>query len=252
MKASGVTTLDLSLKTKYTSAILAKTIDQSILKPTSTTQDFEEAVKEAKQFGYRSLCVHPCKVNAVKSMLSGTDVLIAVVCDFPHGRGLTNTRVADIKELLKLGVDEIDIVSRYERIREGDLEEFETDTRAVIKAMGGKPLKIILEVDTLTKDQIRNAVKIIGKIVKEEKAKNIIVKTKTGFVDFKMANLDAVHIIKETLEGMDLYAKTIDEIQAGKIGVKASGGVKTKEDAIELLEAGAHILGSSSGAVICS
>lgn len=237
----------------YSPSELAKTFDQSLLRPEkSSTDQIKKAAKDAREFGFRSLVVHPCKVSITKSLLQGTDTLTVAVSDFPHGRGLTKVRVEEVKELFKIGTDEVDIVSRYERLLEGDYKGFEEDLKAVTKATGGNVLKIILEIDLLKEEHIRDATRIIAKIAKEDKGTKLIVKTKTGFTDYIFPNLEAVKIIRKALEETNQYAKTVDELGNGKVGIKASGGIKTKEDAIELLEAGAHILGTSSGEKLAS
>lgn len=225
---------------------LAKTLDHSILKPVSTTQEIKQGTEDAKKYGFRSLVVHPCKASMVKSLLLGSNVLAVSVADFPHGRGLTSVRTAEINELIKLGVDEIDIVSRYERMIEGDYKGFEEDLTQIVNAVGKKILKIILEVDLLGDRLTREAAEIITRIARKNPNARLIVKTKTGFVENKYPNPEAVKVIKDTLDRTNQYARTLDELGNGKIGIKASGGIKTKDDVIALLNLGAHILGTSS------
>ena len=222
---------------------LQKTFDQSILRPELlSVENIKNVTQEALKLGFRAIVVHPCNVELVKSILSGSQVLTVSVCDFPHGRGLTKSRVKDIKEILKLGADEIDIVANYQYLQEGDIRNFKKDLKAVAKSMEEKVLKIILEIDLLSERQVRIAVQTITKIANEENAK-LIIKTKTGFADNKVSNLSAVQIIRKTLEELNQYGED-------KIRIKASGGIRIKEEAIQLLQAGAHILGVSKGAEI--
>lgn len=231
----------------YSDKDLAKTIDHTVLRPTSTTKDIEIGVKSAVENKFRSFVTDPCYAEYLIQKGLTKNVLVASVLDFPHGRDTTQNRVNGIKELLKIGICEIDIVSKYHLILEGNFENFKKDIRAIIKATNGKTLKIILEVDCLTIEQIKKAVNLICEVVKEEKTKNIIIKTKTGFAENKIHNLEVVRLMRKTLEENMLYANEVKEITTGKIGIKASGGIKTREDAISLLDAGAHILGTSSG-----
>ena len=222
---------------------LQKTFDQSILRPELlSVENIKNVTQEALKLGFRAIVVHPCNVELVKSILSGSQVLTVSVCDFPHGRGLTKSRVKDIKEILKLGADEIDIVANYQYLQEGDIRNFKKDLKAVAKSMEGKVLKIILEIDLLSERQVRIAVQTITKIANEENAK-LIIKTKTGFADNKVSNLSAVQIIRKTLEELNQYGED-------KIRIKASGGIRIKEEAIQLLQAGAHILGVSNSSEI--
>ena len=224
---------------------IAKTFDQSILRPELvSTEEIKKVAADALRLGFRGIVVHPCNVELVKGLLANSQVLTISVCDFPHGKGLIKSRVKDIKEILKLGADEIDIVANYEYIKEGDIRNFKKDLKAVAKSMEGKTLKIILEVDLLNEKQIKTATQVISKIANEENAK-LVIKTKTGFTENKFSNLQAIQIIKKTLEELNQYGE-------GKIKIKASGGVRTKQDATQLLEAGAHILGVSKGVEILS
>ncbi len=220
---------------------LQKTFDQSILRPEGlSVENIKNITQEALKLGFRAVVVHPCNVELVKSILTGSQVLTVSVCDFPHGKGLTKSRAKDVKEILKFGADEIDVVANYQYLHEGDVRNFKKDLKAIAKSMEGKVLKIILEVDLLNERQIKTAVQTISKISNEENAK-LIIKTKTGFAENKVSNLSTVQIIRKTLEELNQYGED-------KIRIKASGGIKTKEEANQLLQAGAHILGVSKGA----
>jgi deoxyribose-phosphate aldolase len=234
-----------TLSKTYTKRDLARTFDHSILRPeSSSTNTITRSAELARKEGIRALVVHPCKVSITKRLLEGSGVLTAsVLGDFPQGRGLTNVRVQDVRELLEIGADEIDVVSRYERMIEGDYKGFEEDLTQIVEGVDGKILKIILEVDFLGDRLTREATEIIAKIAREKPVAKLIVKTKTGFAENKYPNLEAVKVIKDTLERTNQYAKTLDELGNGKVGIKASGGAKTREDVVSLLEAGAHIIG---------
>ena len=226
---------------------LAKTFDQSILRPEAvSSEEIKKNVQDAIKYGFRGIVVHPCNVSLVKKLLEGSQVLTISVCDFPHGRGLTKSRVKDVKEILKLGVDEIDIVANYQYLLEESYRNFKKDLKAITKAMDGKILKVILEVDFFNERLLKAATQIICKITDEENANGkLVIKTKTGYVENKVSNLDALRIIKKTLEEQNQYGED-------KIRIKASGGIRTKEEAVQLLEAGAHILGVSKGIELVS
>lgn len=237
-----------NLQKMYTSQFLASTIDHTVLAQTATSKEIEKGVKVSLEKKFRAFVVDPYFASYVKNRFLGSNILTASVLDFPHGRGTTESRTSSVKELLEIGVDEIDIVSKYHLLLEGDGKGFKEDLREIIKSMNGKNLKIILETDYLNLDQIRQAVQVICDLTKEENAKNLIVKTNTGFAkEIKTENLTAVKIIKETLGKNNLYANKIEEISTGKIGIKASRGIKTKDQSISFIEAGAHIIGTSSG-----
>ena len=222
---------------------LNKTFDQSILRPEEvSTENIKNIVSQALKLGFRAVVVHPSNAELVKNLLANSQVLTVSVCDFPHGKGLTKSRVKDVKEILKLGVDEIDVVANYQYLHEGDVRNFKKDLKAIAKSMEGKVLKIILEVDLLNERQIKTATQTVCKIANEENAK-LVIKTKTGFVENKVSNLHAIQVIKKTLEELNQYGED-------KIRIKASGGIRTKEEAHQLIQTGAHILGVSKGAEI--
>lgn len=222
---------------------LQKTFDQSILRPELlSAENIKNITQEALKLGFRAVVVHPCNVELVKGILINSQVLTVSVCDFPHGKGLTKSRAKDVKEILKLGADEIDVVANYQYLQEGDVRNFKKDLKAITKSMEGKVLKIILEVDLLNERQIRTATQTICKVANEENAK-LVIKTKTGFIENKTSNLSAIQIIRRTLEELNQYGED-------KIRIKASGGIRTKEEALQLLQAGAHMLGVGKGAEI--
>lgn len=232
----------------YTKSELAKTIDYTILKSTATKAEIKQGAEVAKKHGLRSLVVREYYGAFIRDLLKGTDVLSCVVCDFPDGMDSTERRAKKVRELFDEGNNDVDIVSKYHLLLDNDKEGFKYDTRAIIKAASNRTFKIILETDYLNnKDLIKTATNLICEIVKEEKAEGVIIKTNTGYATNEFSNLTAVKAIKETLEKHGLYAKNIEEIKEGKIGIKASRGCKTKQDAIELLNSGAHIIGTSSG-----
>lgn len=217
---------------------LAKTFDQSILRPESLSNDeIKRVCEEAKTYGFRGVVVHPCNVSLVKELLTGSNVLTISVCDFPHGKGLIKSRAKDIKEIIKLGADEIDIVANYQYLIDDDYRSFKKDLKTCAKEMENKTLKVILEVDYIKDRHIKVAVEAICKIANEE-SKKLIVKTKTGFAEPHVQNIDALRVIKKTLETNNMY---------GKIQIKTSGGIRTREEAVSLLQAGAHILGVGKG-----
>lgn len=226
--------------------LLIKSIDQSLLKITTTTSDVRTEAKKTLEFGFRAFVVHPCNLKLAKSILKDSEVLLASVSDFPHGRSILNSRTSEVKEIITLGADEIDIVSSYQLLLDNDFNDYRNDLSEISKitSENNKTLKIILEVDLLTGELITTATEIISEIAVKNNIENkIIIKTKTGYAERKLENIDAVKLIKGSLDKNKL---------SDKILIKASGGIKTKEDCITLIQAGASILGTSSGVEIIS
>ncbi|MBI3591500.1 MAG: deoxyribose-phosphate aldolase [Candidatus Melainabacteria bacterium] len=232
----------------YTPQYLANTIDHTLLRSTATKEEIRQGAEVSKKHGFRSFVVREYYGPFVKGLLKGSNVLTCVVCDFPDGMSLTDIRKENVKSLFEKGMDDVDIVSKYHLLLDNDFSGFEEDIRAVVEAASDRTFKIILETDYLNNEElIKTATDIICKVVKEIKAKNVIIKTNTGYAKNEFSNLIAVKAIKERLEKHGLYADKIEEISLGKIGIKASARIKKREDGIQLLEAGAHILGTSSG-----
>lgn len=239
----------------YTNRELANVIDHTVLKQNATEKDIRLGAEAALKHDFRAFVVEPHYAAFVirNKLLTKSNVFCASVCDFPKAGSTTEMRVSMIKALLNLGVNEIDVVSKYYLLLDGKYYEYKRDLEEVIKAIQGKTLKIILECDYLNEEQIRRATEIICEIAKKEEAKQLIVKTNTGFAkEVKTENIDALRYIKETLEKHGLYAEKIEDIVEGKIGIKVSARVKTKDAVITLLNAGAHIIGTSSGEEILS
>ena len=236
--------------TTYTRKTLANMIDHTVLKQNATEKDIRSGASSAIQRDFRAFVVEPHHAAFVirQKLLAKSNVFCAAVCDFPKAGSTTRMRVSMINELLSLGIDEVDIVSKFYLLLNDNYPEYKEDIREVIKAMRGKTLKIILECDYLNEVQIRKATDLICEVAKEEKAKYLIVKTNTGFAkEIKTENTDALRYIKETLEKHGLYAERLEDISNGKIGIKVSARVKTTDSTITLLNAGAHIIGTSSG-----
>ena len=239
-----------STQKAYTKSELAKTIDHTLLKSTATKAEIEQGIAIAKKYNTRSFVVREYYGPLVQDLLIGTNILPCIVCDFPDGMDSTERRAKKVAELFDEGNKDVDIVSKYHFLLDEESAKFnfEADLNAVVKAANNRTFKIILETDYLNDvEKIRTATNIICKVAKKLSAKNLIVKTNTGYAKNEFPNLVAVKTIKETLEKHGLYANKIEEIKEGKIGIKASARIKTHNDAILLLEAGAHILGTSSG-----
>lgn len=203
-------------------------IDHTYLKPEGTLKEIQTLIDEAKTHQFKSVCIQPHFVAFAKEQLSGSAVLVCTVIGFPLGMNTVDTKVYETKKAVQEGADEIDMVGTLRHIKEANYSAYEEEVRAVKKACEGRVLKVILETGALTDDEIRkaSAAAINGGAD--------FVKTSTGFGPGQ-ATVEALKIMAEVAQGK---------------GVKASGGVRTYEDALKMIEAGATRIGTSNGVAI--
>lgn len=205
---------------------MAKMIDHTLLKPDATKAQIETLCHEAVEHHFCSVCVNSGRAQLAKQCISGSDVRLCVVVGFPLGCSVT--KAAEAGAMAQLGADEIDMVLDVGRAKDGDWNAVEDDIRAVRAACPQQVLKVILETCLLTKEEIQKAC---------QAAKNAgadFVKTSTGF-STGGATAEDVILMKKS---------------AGGLKVKASGGIRTYEDACKMIEAGADRIGASAGIAI--
>lgn len=208
---------------------LASYIDQSVLKPEFTKEDIKRYTQEGIDFGCRTICINPASLEIVAPMVAGTDTDICVVCDFPFGLSTTASKVRQAEEYLDhYDILDLDIVANYGRLRSGDLDFVTKDIAAVVDVCHGKGtnVKVIIETDSLTPDQIVDGTECAIK------AKADFIKTSTGF--FTGGKSDGA-----TSQVIALLLKTA----AGRIKVKGAGAIRTREHFLELIDMGIDRMG---------
>ncbi|MEY4492829.1 MAG: hypothetical protein RL355_178 [Actinomycetota bacterium] len=205
-------------------ADLAKLVDHTLLKPEATAADVIALCQEASELGTFSVCVSPTFVETARANVT-KGVAVATVCGFPSGKHESEIKVAEAALSIAQGVDEVDMVIDVGRAIMGDWDYVQSDIAAVRKATKGKLLKVILETAALTDEQIKSA------CMAAEFAGADFVKTSTGFHPAGGAEIRAIKIMQDTV--------------GGRLGIKASGGIRTAEFALELVAAGATRLGLS-------
>ncbi len=215
----------------YTKEQFAKTIDNTLLRATSTHDEVLHLCEESAARHFASVCILPCWVGAAARALSGTDVKVCTVAAFPLGAGTTLSKVYEAKDAVAGGAQEIDVVMNLAWFKSGDHNAVLEDLRGVADAVcGAALLKVIIETCYLTPDEIDVASKIV------QDAGADFVKTSTGTAGGG-ATADDIRRIRRA-------------IGASSIGIKASGGIKTVELALQMLDAGANRIGTSSGAAL--
>lgn len=205
---------------------LAKYIDHTLLKPESTREDILRICEEAKRYDTASVCVNPFWIGFVAEQLKGTDVTPCCVIGFPLGATLPEVKAFETAAAIRDGAKEVDMVLNVGALRGGETQTVLDDIRAVVDAAKGKALvKVIIETCLLNDEQ-----KVLAcKLAKEAGAD--FVKTSTGF-STGGATIEDVRLMRETV-GPDM-------------GVKASGGIRSKADAEAMIAAGASRIGASS------
>ncbi len=211
---------------------IEKYIDHTILKPDTPKDAVIKICEEAKEYNFYSVCVNPYYVPLVKSELEGSDVKITAVVGFPLGASTKESKAFEAKQAVENGANEIDMVINIAALKNKEYDVVKDDIKAVVDAIKDKAiLKVIIETCLLTEDEKVKACEL------SKEAGAHFVKTSTGF-----------STAGATVEDIKLMRKVVGE----EMGVKASGGIRDKEKAIAMIEAGATRIGASSSVAIVS
>ena len=210
---------------------LSSLIDHTNLRPDALHSDIEILCKEAVQYKFASVCINPVYVSYAKSILKDENPKVCSVVGFPLGADSEEMKYAEARFLIFQGVDEIDMVMNIAFLKERKLDLVKNETKKVVEAADGNCVKVIIETSLLNQDEKALACNI----VMESGA--AFVKTSTGFSS-PGATLEDVRLIKKVV--------------GDRVGIKASGGIKTKNEALKLIEAGATRIGTSRGVEIIS
>ncbi|VEU74487.1 deoxyribose-phosphate aldolase [Mycoplasmopsis citelli] len=208
-----------------------KMIDHTFLKAEATHKDIDKLVSEAKQYGFKTVCVNSSYVKYVKEKLSGSDIGITSVVGFPLGAMITQAKAFEAKLALDHGADEIDMVINVGKFKQGEYEYVLNDIKKVKEACGNKVLKVIIETALLTADEIKKATEIVLKSGAE------FIKTSTGF-SYRGATLEDVQLMKS--------------VAGDKLLIKAAGGISNLDDLVAMYNAGATRFGTSRSVAIVS
>lgn len=213
---------------------IAEYIEHTLLRPDTTDEELKKLFNEAKQHKFKGVCINPINVKMAKEYLKNSGINIITVVGFPLGASLTEVTVFETKKAIEDGADEIDMVISIQAIKNKNWDYVKKDISEVKKACGSHILKVIIETDLLNEEEIVKACEIAIE------AKADFVKTSTGFVkDGVGARVEDVALMKSIVESTDVQ-------------IKASGGIKDREKALKLIDAGATRLGTSSGVQINS
>lgn len=201
---------------------LAHYIDHTCLKPEAGKERILKLCTEAKEYGFATVCVNPCWVK----FCAAQGVKVCTVIGFPLGASSTEIKIAETKQALLDGAQEIDMVINIGKLKDQDNAAVLEEIKKIVLAAESKPVKVIIETCLLTEEEKIRACKLA------QLAGAAYVKTSTGFSSGGA-----------TVADIELMRRTV----GAEMGVKASGGIKTKADALNLINAGANRLGTSSG-----
>jgi len=205
---------------------LNKMIDHTKLGASINKEQIDKLIGEAKEFDFKSVCVNPVWVRYAKHQLKKTDVLVCTVIGFPHGTHQPQVKAFEAEVAVKDGADELDMVINVNALKSKDYHTISAEIKGVVEKGEGRTVKVILETCYLTPEEIVKA----SELAVEAGAH--FVKTSTGF-GTSGAKIEDVQLMKKTV--------------GNRAEVKASGGVRTYEDAVKMVEAGATRIGTSNG-----
>ena len=204
-----------------------KLIDHTALKPNTNKESILKLIAEAKTYDFASVCVNPCWVALAHQELKNTDVKVCTVIGFPLGANTTEVKVFETKDAIEKGAQEIDMVINIAMLKDKEYDYVENEIHQIVEAAKDKAIvKVIIETCLLTDEEKIKACEL------SQKAGADFVKTSTGFSTGGA-----------TVHDIALMRKT----GGAEMGVKASGGVHTHEEALAMVEAGATRIGASAG-----
>jgi deoxyribose-phosphate aldolase len=217
--------------TRPTDSELAHIIDHTLLRPDATLSEIQTLCTEAKEHHFFSVCINPYWISTVQPVLQGSGVKICTVIGFPLGATLPQAKAHETRHVINAGADEVDMVMNIGAAREGHWNFIEHEVHEVVSQSDGRIVKVILETCLLEPEQIIAACQAC------QRGGASFVKTSTGFSK-SGATVDTVQLMKKTV--------------GDRLGIKASGGIRNREEALALIEAGASRLGTSSGIALLS
>lgn len=208
---------------------LAQYIDHTYLKENATSSDIEKLCEEALKYGFKGVCVRPHYLLLAAKLLKGSDILPITVIGFPSGIVSSEQKVLETEKALLDGAKEVDMVINIEALKEKDYEKALQDIKLVVKSARDMIVKVIIETAILSLEE-----KIAACVLAQTGGADFV-KTSTGFSKGGA-----------TREDVTLIKKVIGK----NIRIKASGGIKTLQDALKMIEAGADRIGTSASVKI--
>lgn len=208
---------------------LAGLIDQTNLKPETTEKEITSFIEQASELGFATVCVPPCHVALASRLLETTKTLVSTVAGFPLGYQVPGVKLLEARAAFDAGASEIDIVMNISRLKSGNAAYVISEITPIVRALPEAVIKVIIETCYLTDKEKLDALEAVVSSGAD------FIKTSTGFGPGGA-----------TVHDVELLSKAAK----GRLRVKASGGIRTTEDAISMIDAGARRLGTSAGPAI--
>ena len=210
--------------TSVTKRQLERMIDSTNLRPDATTEDIKKLCRDAKKYNFASVCVNPCFVSLAADLLISVEVKVCCAIGFPLGAATPESKVFEAKDAVRNGADEIDMVINIGALKDKKYEIVKKEIRDIVDVVGKVVVKVIIETCYLTDEE-----KIKACLIAKEAGAHFV-KTSTGFGP-KGATAEDVALIRKTV--------------GPNMGVKAAGGIRTIDDAVKMINAGANRIGTS-------
>jgi deoxyribose-phosphate aldolase len=208
---------------------IARIIDHTLLRPDATPEQVEKLCAEAREYGFATVCVNSCYVPLCRRRLEGSPVKVCTVIGFPLGAALREAKATEAAAAVNLGADALDMVANIGWLKAVADEMVVSDIHRVVDAAQKRPVKVIIETCLLTDEEKERATSLVVD------AGATFVKTSTGFSTGGATEADVALLAR---------------VAAGRIGVKASGGIRDLKTARKMVDAGATRIGTSSGVKI--
>lgn len=211
---------------------LSKRIQHTNVNPELTLEEVRQLCQDCIDNNFDGVMLQPCWIKEAKNMLAGTDIKVCTALGYPMGGATTEAKVFETKNVFELGADQLDFMANIGYLKSGMYDEYKNEIAAIVEAANGKVTKIMLEFGMLTQEEKKKAAELAIE------AGITYVKNSSGWGKGGHATIEDIKLLKK--------------IAGDKAEVKASGGIRNKEQAEALLNAGASLLGTSAGVKILS
>lgn len=214
----------------FTVEEIAKKMQHTNVNPDITREEVISLCKDCLEYNFDGVMLQPCWIDEAKKQLKGSDVKICTALGYPMGGSLTQSKAKEMEDVIEAGADQVDFMANIGFLKSGMTQEYQDEIAAVVKAANGKVTKIMLEFGMLTENEKKKAAELAMK------AGVTYLKNSSGWGKGGHATVEDIKLLKD--------------IAQDKVGVKASGGIRDMQKATDILNAGASLLGASSGVKI--